>query len=399
MNAVLGGTLVVGLVYIGDEPAGRPALPHAGPARAMSVTTCVAGLAPDRHARVGLAGGLRAAFRGWLRLPRNPLALVGLAIVLLLSAPPSRPARRRRSRRRRTGEPSAAPSRSHWFGTDELGRDIFAARLRRARHPEIVVLAVLLTARPSAWLVGCVAGLFGGWATRVLMRITDIFLAFPRLILALAFVAALGPGHQQRRHRHRADGLAALCPARAGRDARHAQCRLHRRRAHCRRRPFADHPAPCRRCASRGDRARDAGHGRHHPDGRRPGLPGPGRAAADAGMGRHDRRRRAQFILDQWWVPRCRALRSSSSAWPSTCWATGCATCWIRSSADMLRGNRKPARRLPTPPALWMRCAACRSRRGARSSASSAKSGSGKSLTARAILRLLPGNARGPPSG
>ena len=136
------------------------------------------------------------------------------------------------------------------------------------------------------------------------MRITDIFLAFPRLILALAFVAALGPGHRERDHRHRAHRLAALCPPRPGRDADHPQRRLHRRGpAAGRARRCASscgHIVPL--CLSSRDRARHARHGRHHPDRRRPRLPRPRRAAAAAGMGRDDRRRPRAILLDQWWV-------------------------------------------------------------------------------------------------
>ncbi len=60
----------------------------------------------------------------------------------------------------------------------------------------MVVILVAVLAAPLGLIVGTVAGYAGGWVDAVLMRITDIFLAFPRLILALAFVAALGPGIQ-----------------------------------------------------------------------------------------------------------------------------------------------------------------------------------------------------------
>ncbi len=57
-----------------------------------------------------------------------------------------------------------------------------------------MVVAVVMLVAPLGLAVGCIAGYFGGLADRVLMRVTDVFLAFPRLILALAFVAALRPG-------------------------------------------------------------------------------------------------------------------------------------------------------------------------------------------------------------
>ena len=85
-------------------------------------------------------------------------------------------------------------------------------------------------AAPVGLIVGAVAGYVGGWIDRILMGITDIFLSMPKLILALAFVAALGAGHRERDHRHRAHRLAALCPHRAGRDADLPQLRIHRRR-------------------------------------------------------------------------------------------------------------------------------------------------------------------------
>jgi peptide/nickel transport system permease protein len=66
--------------------------------------------------------------------------------------------------------------------------------LFRSRVTLYIVALVAITAAPIGLLVGTAAGYLGGWVDTVLMRITDIFLAFPRLILALAFVAALGPG-------------------------------------------------------------------------------------------------------------------------------------------------------------------------------------------------------------
>jgi peptide/nickel transport system permease protein len=87
----------------------------------------------------------------------------------------------------------ASPSRTYWFGTDELGRDIYSRVVHGARITLYIIALVAAIVVPIGLLVGTVAGYFGGWIDRVLMRITDIFLAFPRLILALAFVAVLGP--------------------------------------------------------------------------------------------------------------------------------------------------------------------------------------------------------------
>ena len=88
----------------------------------------------------------------------------------------------------------ARPSALHWFGTDELGRDLFSRILMGGRVTLGMVVAVVVLVAPLGLAVGCIAGYYGGVADRVLMRVTDVFLAFPRLILALAFVAAIKPG-------------------------------------------------------------------------------------------------------------------------------------------------------------------------------------------------------------
>ena len=87
-----------------------------------------------------------------------------------------------------------APSLQHWLGTDELGRDILVRTLFGARITLTIVALVSLIVVPIGLAIGLPAGYFGGWIDAVLMRITDIFLSFPRLVLALAFAAALGPG-------------------------------------------------------------------------------------------------------------------------------------------------------------------------------------------------------------
>jgi peptide/nickel transport system permease protein len=86
------------------------------------------------------------------------------------------------------------PSAAHLLGTDELGRDLLARLVWGGRVTLGMVAAVTLAVAPLGLVVGCVAGYVGGLPDILLMRLTDIFLAFPRLILALAFVAALRPG-------------------------------------------------------------------------------------------------------------------------------------------------------------------------------------------------------------
>jgi peptide/nickel transport system permease protein len=88
----------------------------------------------------------------------------------------------------------APPDVVHWLGTDALGRDILSRLVYGARTTLVVVALVAATVPPVGLLIGCLAGYCGGWADAALMRFTDVFLAFPRLILARALVAALGPG-------------------------------------------------------------------------------------------------------------------------------------------------------------------------------------------------------------
>ena len=137
------------------------------------------------------------AYLNWLRLRRNPLAMAGLLIasVLMLVAifapwlASYDPIAQDLSQRLL---PPLTPG--HVMGTDEFGRDIFSRILFGSRITLYIVLLVVLTAPVAGLFIGTVAGYFGGWVDSVLMRITDIFLAFPKLILALALVAVLGPG-------------------------------------------------------------------------------------------------------------------------------------------------------------------------------------------------------------
>ncbi|OAM79978.1 ABC transporter permease [Devosia elaeis] len=85
------------------------------------------------------------------------------------------------------------PGGNHLFGTDELGRDIFSRLLHGTRITLNIIFLVTITVGPIGLAVGTIAGYLGGIFDTILMRITDIFLSFPGLILALAFVAALGP--------------------------------------------------------------------------------------------------------------------------------------------------------------------------------------------------------------
>jgi len=136
-------------------------------------------------------------YRGVRSIFTNPTALVGLIIVtllILLAILAPWVAMGKSPLDQDLAGRLAAPSAAHWFGTDELGRDIFTRTLYGARVTLTIVVLVSVVVAPIGLAVGTLAGYLGGWVDVVLMRITDIFLAFPRLILALAFAAALGPG-------------------------------------------------------------------------------------------------------------------------------------------------------------------------------------------------------------
>jgi peptide/nickel transport system permease protein len=138
-------------------------------------------------------------YRIWLALKANKLAMVGLWIVVILAllalfAPLIAPYDPLEGIGGLRGARLVPPSWAHPFGTDDLSRDILSRVLYGSRLTLLVVLLVAVIATPIGLAVGTTAGYFGGWVDVVLMRITDIFMAFPRLILALAFASALGPG-------------------------------------------------------------------------------------------------------------------------------------------------------------------------------------------------------------
>lgn len=87
-----------------------------------------------------------------------------------------------------------APSAQHWFGTDGFGRDLLSRVIYGARPTLLLVSLILVLTIPAGLLIGITAGYVGGWTERLLMRITDIFLSLPNLVIALALVAILGPG-------------------------------------------------------------------------------------------------------------------------------------------------------------------------------------------------------------
>jgi peptide/nickel transport system permease protein len=88
----------------------------------------------------------------------------------------------------------AAPSTAHPLGTDGFGRDILSRLIYGTRPTLLLISLVALIMAPLGTAIGIVAGTYGGIVERVLMRFTDVVMSFPRLVLAFAFVAVLGPG-------------------------------------------------------------------------------------------------------------------------------------------------------------------------------------------------------------
>ncbi len=133
------------------------------------------------------------SLRGMLR---RPLALSGLLLILLfviLAVVPQSIA---------TADPIKLdmgarlrpPSSEHWFGTDNFGRDIFSRVVYGARISLLTGLAVLASAAVIGMSIGIWAGYRGGWTDELLMRVTDVFMAFPVILLAMVVVVVLQPG-------------------------------------------------------------------------------------------------------------------------------------------------------------------------------------------------------------
>lgn len=147
-----------------------------------------------------LQARLGRAYVTWRQFTANRLAVLGLLIIvaLLLTAafadliathnPVVGDLRNARLLPPGTGE--------FLLGSDDQGRDIYSRLVYGSRLTLLVVALVAVISAPIGLIVGTVSGYAGGWVDATLMRITDIFLAFPKLVLALAFVAALGPGIQ-----------------------------------------------------------------------------------------------------------------------------------------------------------------------------------------------------------
>ncbi|RMO02570.1 Dipeptide ABC transporter, permease protein DppC [Pseudomonas syringae pv. antirrhini] len=163
----------------------------------MMTTSLASSAKPLIHAPTSSLAAFAASGVRLMRfLLRNPMTLAGLIVIVTLLivalfAPWIA-----------THDPlaqdlSAAlrmPGAQHWFGTDEYGRDVFSRLVYGSRITLYIVMLVTVIVGPIGLLIGTVSGYFGGWVDSLFMRITDIFISFPSLVLALAFIAALGPG-------------------------------------------------------------------------------------------------------------------------------------------------------------------------------------------------------------
>jgi peptide/nickel transport system permease protein len=130
----------------------------------------------------------------WHRFLTRPGAVIGAVVILLfiliaIFAPviaPFDPNEISRNRR-------DAPSSTHWMGTDELGRDVLSRVIYGARISLRVGLIAVSIGLVAGSVLGLVAAYFGGWLDAVIMRVIDVLLAFPGILLAIGIIAVLGP--------------------------------------------------------------------------------------------------------------------------------------------------------------------------------------------------------------
>jgi len=153
-------------------------------------------------ADISIHGGeprrLSNAYQNWYRFSRNPTAVIGATIVIVcvlaaIFAPLITPYPEHVGAAVNFRARHLPPSAEYWFGTDNVGRDIFTRVIFGMRVSLILALVVLGTAVPFGTLLGLLAGYFGGWTEIIIMRITDIALAIPPLVMALAVAAVLSP--------------------------------------------------------------------------------------------------------------------------------------------------------------------------------------------------------------
>ncbi len=141
---------------------------------------------------------LSNSWQNWYRFSRNPTAVIGALIVIscilaAVLAPLITPYPEHSGSFVDFRSRHLPPSAAHWFGTDNVGRDILTRAIFGLRVSLLLALVVLGIAIPIGTILGLLAGYFGGWTEIIIMRITDIALAIPPLVMALAVAAVLQP--------------------------------------------------------------------------------------------------------------------------------------------------------------------------------------------------------------
>ena len=155
-------------------------------------------LTPTTDAKVAAIEHRRGS-RVWHVIRRDPLAMmslmiIGIFLIIAIFAPILAPYPEQGAGKSSPKTLYLPPSLEHPFGTDELGRDVLSRVMYGARPAFIVPLVVVALAVAIGAPLGAIAGYKGGWIDEVIMRVTDLFLAFPSLLLAMAITAALGRG-------------------------------------------------------------------------------------------------------------------------------------------------------------------------------------------------------------
>jgi peptide/nickel transport system permease protein len=136
----------------------------------------------------------------WRRLRRNPAAIVGFVLVgiflfVAVFAPLIAPEDPRSGDLSRLGGVCCpGPSADYWFGVDQQGRDVFSRVVYGARYSLLIGIVSVIVGLTVGLFFGALAGYFGGWVDSVIMRLTDIMLSIPGLLLAIGLVAVLGQG-------------------------------------------------------------------------------------------------------------------------------------------------------------------------------------------------------------
>lgn len=141
----------------------------------------------------GQLGGKRGN-RAFLKMMNNPLALVGLIIfsIILLASIFAPWLTEHDPGKINLRAMLQAPSAEHWFGTDKTGRDVFARVLYGGRVSILVGLGSALLSATVGVIIGCYAGYKGGWIDVICLRISEVFMAFPQIILVLLLVSIVG---------------------------------------------------------------------------------------------------------------------------------------------------------------------------------------------------------------